>query len=105
MRITVKHLEAKVGIVNTLLGHPADPPYSTVGAVVLYQAYGGKGVHRYSNDGGGVNDLMGGCQTAGECARFLDGMITALRITRETEVTEKADTADDERLIRKYDSN
>lgn len=83
MRITPKHLEAKVGIVNTLLGFAADPPYSTVGAVVLYSAYGGKGVHRYSNECGGVADLMGGCQTAGECSRFLDGMITALRIARD----------------------
>lgn len=81
MRITAAHLEAKVLIINRLLGFTSDPPYPTPGAVMLYSAYGGRGVHRVSNPGGGREDLMGGCQPARECSRFLDGMIAALRIT------------------------
>lgn len=83
MRITVKHLEGKVRIVNGLLGFPDDVAYSTPGTVALYQACGGYAVHRYSNREGGASDLMGGCHTARECAQFLSGMIAALRVRQE----------------------
>lgn len=84
MRITRKHLEAKVGIVNRLLGFGDDhPPYSTIGAVTLYGAYGGHGVHQWCNDAGGCSDLMGHCGTANEANYFLSGMIAALRIATE----------------------
>lgn len=81
MRITAAHLEAKVSTINRLLGFASGAPYPTPGAVLLYSAYGGRGVHRVSNTAGGQEDLMGGCQPARECSRFLDGMIAALRIT------------------------
>ena len=84
MRITKSHLEGKVRTVNTLLGHGENPAYSTPGAITLYMAYGGYGVHRYSEHGrGAVSDLMGGCQTARECGRFLDGMIATLYELRD----------------------
>lgn len=83
-RITGAHLQGKVDTVNRLLGVDPDAPYSTVGKVVLSGAYGGHGVHRYVNTSGGVSDLMGGHFPAREAARFLDGMIQALYIIRET---------------------
>lgn len=79
MRITAQHLEAKVGIVNGMLGY-SDPQWNTVGAIRLYRAYGGTGVHRVVTTGGGVSDLMG-LGTAREASQFLSGMIAALRIT------------------------
>lgn len=83
MRMTKACLQGKVRTINTLLGFEAEPAYDTQGSVVLYGAYGGHGVHRYSGGHGGVSDLMGGCQTARECARFLDGMIAALYAAEE----------------------
>lgn len=83
MRITDKQLEAKVGIVNRLLGNPEGAGYSTPGVVVLSGAYGGTGVHRYVNESGGVSDLMGGHFTKREADWFLQGIIVALRAVRE----------------------
>lgn len=82
-RMTDKVLEAKVSIINGMLGHPEGAGYNTPGLVVLYGAYGGTGVHRYSGRAGGVADLMGGVGTKREAALFLDGMIAALRIVQE----------------------
>ena len=76
-RITNKHLEAKIAIVNGLLGYE-DPAWNTVGAVHLYGAYGGTGVHRTMNEQGGVEALFP-LGTKRETATFLDGMITGLR--------------------------
>jgi hypothetical protein len=78
MRITKKHLEAKVAIVNGMLGYE-DPQWNTVGAVRLYGAYGATGVHRVVNMSGGVDSLME-LGTAREASQFLSGMIAALRI-------------------------
>jgi len=86
-RITNANLEGKIRSVNTLLGNDPDAPYSTIGLVHLYGAYGMTGVHRYANEHGGVSDLMGNLGTKREVATFLDGMITALRITQETTTT------------------
>jgi hypothetical protein len=82
-RITESHLQGKVDTVNRLLGNDPDAPYSTVGLVILSGAYGGTGVHRYSNTSGGVSDLMGALGSKREVALFLNGMIEALRITQE----------------------
>lgn len=87
MRMTKAILNAKVDNVNRLLGFdPTTNLYAVEGAITLYGAYGGYGVHRYSGGRGGVSDLMGGCQTAREAARFLDGMREALYIAREVHV-------------------
>ena len=84
MRITQTFLRAQVGVINGLLGFPDDAPAMTPGMVTLYSAYGGYGVHRYSEWGqGSVSDLMGGAGTARECSNFLAGMIAALRIASE----------------------
>lgn len=83
MRITRKHLEAKVGIINNMLGHDdVGAYYCAVGALRLYDAYGAHAVHRVVNTSGGVDDLSG-LGTARETAQFLSGMIAALRIKKE----------------------
>lgn len=86
MRITKSHVESKVGIVNGMLGFDtlADTPlpYNTVGAIRLYGAYGGYGVHRVMNEAGGVTELAP-IGTLREAAKFLDGMIAVLRIVRD----------------------
>lgn len=82
-RITRKHVEAQVDIVNRLLGHPDDWSWKTDGAVVIGSAYGGYAVHRYTGTSGGVTDLMGGYLTLRDASRFLSGMIAALRIAQE----------------------
>lgn len=84
MRITDEHLQGKVNIVNRALGFdPETNRYNTVGAVQLYGAYGSTGVHRVSNEHGGVSQLCG-LGTKREVALFLDGMIQALRIVQES---------------------
>jgi hypothetical protein len=50
MRLTQKHVEAKVEILNSLLGFE-DPQYLTVGSIRLDGAYGGWAIHRVMNDG------------------------------------------------------
>jgi hypothetical protein len=80
MRITRKHVKAKVSTLNSMLGYGENPKYPTPGAIRLYSAYDAWTIHRVVNDAGGVSDLMGGMGTLRECARFLDGMIQALRI-------------------------
>ena len=80
MRMTKKHLEAKVSIVNGMLGHE-DPQWNTIGALHLYCAYGATGVHQTMNTSGGVNSLME-LGTMREASHFLSGMIAALRIAQ-----------------------
>lgn len=81
MRITVKHLEAKVVVVNALLGH-TDPQWNTVGSVKLYSAYGATAVHRVVNTSGGCT-VLSELTTMREISRFLDGLITGLRVSAE----------------------
>lgn len=79
-RITDKFLQARVNTVNRMLGFdPASVTWNTVGAVVLYGAYGATAVHRVSNTSGGVSDLSG-LGTKREISFFLAGMIEALRV-------------------------
>jgi len=100
MRITRKHLEAKVSIVNGMIGHD-DPQYNERGALVLSGAYGcleilpegweiflglGWDVHQYVGEAGGVNSLIGYHAPAKEASQFLSGMIAALRIAQEAKV-------------------
>jgi hypothetical protein len=82
-RITDANLEGKIRSINTMLGNDPDAPYSTIGLVHLYGAYGMTGVHRYANEHGGASDLMQKLGTKREVATFLDGMIAALRIAQE----------------------
>lgn len=82
--MTQRHVEAKVGIVNRMLGFDPDSiEYLTVGAIRLDGAYGGWAVHRVVNEHGGCSDLTGGHGPLREAAEFLDGMIAALRIVEE----------------------
>jgi hypothetical protein len=85
MRISKSHVEAKIGIVNGMLGHD-DPQWNTIGALRLYGAYGGYGVHRTMSESGGITELAP-IGTLREAAQFLSGMIAALRIARDEQVT------------------
>lgn len=81
MRITIAELEELVRNVNTMIGIDRDAPHNTVGAVRLYRAYGGVGVHQVVTTGGGVTDLLA-VGKARETYFFLRGMVTGLRTTR-----------------------
>lgn len=81
-RITKSHVEAKIKIVNSMLGLE-EVTYSTIGSVQLDGAYGGYAVHRVVNEFGGISDLTGGHYTLRETEHFLSGMIAAIRITKE----------------------
>lgn len=80
MRITRKHLQAKVDVINDMLGHD-DPQYNTVGSIQLYHSLA-YSVHRVHNDAHAVESLSEGL-TASEAGQFLSGMIAALRISSE----------------------
>ena len=83
MRMTRKHLEAKVDIVNSMLGFDPDAlEYNTIGSIQLYSAYGATQIHRVVNDAHAV-DALSTLGTMRETAEFLSGMIAALRITQE----------------------
>jgi len=83
MRITKSHVEAKVSIVNGMLGFDR-VEWNTVGALRLDGAYGGHAVYRIASESGGVSDLTGGHGTLREASEFLSGMIAALRIAQES---------------------
>lgn len=78
-RITNGILEAKVKIINEALG-TVTPAWNVIGTVRLYGAYGSTAVHRVMNTSGGVESISP-LGTKREVAMFLDGMISALRIT------------------------
>jgi hypothetical protein len=86
MRVTRKHLEAKIGIINGMLGFDPDGGenggYNHKGFLNLYSAYGGYQVHQYIGESGAVNSLSN-LGSAREVAEFLSGMIAALRIVKE----------------------
>lgn len=82
MKITRKFLQARVDIVNGMLGFDVDAlEYNTIGSIQLCSAYGATAVHRVVNDAHGVEAI---CElgTAREAASFLSGMIAALRIAQ-----------------------
>jgi hypothetical protein len=85
MRYTRSVVQAHIDNVNRLLGFdPETVQYNTVGALRLYSAYDAWTVHRVSNDGAGVSDVMGRLTTLREVALFLQGMREALYLVRET---------------------
>lgn len=76
-------MEAKVRIVNQLLGFDPDTvKYLTVGSVRLDGAYGGWAIELVNNEQGGVHNLTGGHDTAGKTTEFLSGMIAGLRLAK-----------------------
>ena len=80
MRYTKTFLRHQVDVINAMLGNNSDAIYRP-GAIVLYSAYGGYGVHRISAHGSGRDTLLP-CVSSRECARFLAGMIAAVEISR-----------------------
>jgi hypothetical protein len=78
MRITQSHVEAKVSILNGMLGFD-DPQYNTVGSIQLYAGSGAYSVHRVITEGHAVSSLSE-CVTLREASQFVSGMIAALRL-------------------------
>ena len=56
---TIQDLNLKVEKLNTLLGFPAKPEYSTVGSFSLDWAYGGVRLIRYTSENGTEMDPVG----------------------------------------------
>lgn len=80
-RMTAAHVEAKIGILNDMLGI-ASPAWNVPGTIELAGAYGGYAIHRVCTTGHGVTDLTG-YQSLRECAAYVSGMIEAIRTLRE----------------------
>lgn len=64
-RVSIKTLEAIVARINRMTGSPMEPYtrgprglVANVGNYHLSGAYGGYALHRMSNDGGGVSDVL-----------------------------------------------
>ena len=79
MRITKSVLDGQIDLVNRLVGNDPEADRNTIGAVRLYGAYGGVGVHQVMSDGGGVTTLFP-VSTSRETYNFLQGLITGLRL-------------------------
>ena len=80
MRVTKAHVEAKIGILNKILGFE-NVKWNTVGTVRLYGYHGGYQIHVVSNVHGGVNTIMHGGSLR-EASEFVSGMIAGIRIER-----------------------
>jgi len=95
MRITRKHLDAKIGILNRMLDAPEasyikqeDGRYKAqIGNYCLEQSLTGYQIHRISNDGGGVSCPFGHwTMTAKEVCLQLEAAISMIRIMEEAKV-------------------
>ena len=93
MRITKKHLQAKIDTVNHLLFNSTETHTigedkslkPIVGRFILSQAYGGYDVCSYANEGGGVHSYLHGHGPAREANEFLRGFISALQVKKDLE--------------------
>jgi hypothetical protein len=78
MRITRKHVDAKLQIINDMLG--TNPrAWNVIGTIELYSTLGAYSIHRVTTTSGGVESLTT-VGTLREASEFLSGMIAALRI-------------------------
>lgn len=80
MRINQAHVQAKIDILNRMLGFE-DAKHSTVGSVHLYGDGSGWKLHLMMNEHGGVTSLTQ-TGTLRETAAAVQGMIAATRIAR-----------------------
>lgn len=85
MRITKKHLQAKIDTINNILFDSEETHIQTSegwkslkGRFILSQAYGGYDVCKYVSEGGGEHSFMNGHGPAREANEFLRGFISAL---------------------------
>ncbi|AKL88270.1 hypothetical protein GMA3_93 [Gordonia phage GMA3] len=76
MRMTRKHVQAKIDRINKRIGFDT-VEHNTVGAIQLRGMNGGYLVDRICNESGGINVLYSG--SLRECAAFIDGMIAMPR--------------------------
>ena len=81
-RITDKHLQAKIDLLNKITNSPAAPYVdgkAQIGNYHLSHAYGGVCLHRMFNDGGGVTSpLSTGHVAKRELAGLLDAFIAGI---------------------------
>ena len=90
MRITKKHLEAKVQTINNLLDRPKTPYTrvdgklkANIGNFSLSMAYGGYSVHEMTNEQGGVSTIINiGHIPARELALLLDGFVAGIMVNK-----------------------
>lgn len=80
-RITVKQLKNQIEQLNVASGFDPNPPYSTVGAYTLSQAYGGYALHKWTNEHGGISDMSGGHGTAREASDDITKLITKVTLS------------------------
>lgn len=92
MRVTKKHLEAKIDTINKMLFNDGathvlrDGKFiPLLGRYILSSAYGGYSVESYANEAGGVNHACGlfGHIPAREVGIALDGFIDGLKTQKE----------------------
>jgi len=90
MRITIKKIETRVQYLNELTESPLstytkdkdDKFTANIGNFHIYQAYGSTGIHRISNQGGGVTTIIG-LGTKKECYNQLNALIKGIEIAKE----------------------
>ena len=83
MRITEKMLELQVQRLNRDAGFPGKVGYSTIGAYVLDYAYGGVALHRYTNERGGIEDILGGHCPKRELFNLIRAYALGIRVGEE----------------------
>ena len=86
MRITEKHLQAKIDYLNKITNSPAASYIdgkAQIGNYHLSHAYGGVCLHRMYNDGGGVSSpLSTGHIPKRELAGLLDAFIAGITLEK-----------------------
>lgn len=90
-RITDKHLQAKIDLLNRITNSPAAPYakdgdkyVAQVGNYHLSHAYGGVCLHRMHNDAGGVSSPLSTYHvTKRELAGLLDAFIAGINAKQE----------------------
>lgn len=93
-RITDKHLEFKVELINGALNRPAKPwnretRKANIGNFHISSAYGGVCLHEMANDGGGVHDVFScGHVPKRELLYRMDAMLAGIREAYENEYAE-----------------
>lgn len=80
MRITNSHVEAKIDILNRMLGFE-NSEWNTIGSIHLYRDACGSKLHLVMNEHGGVASLTE-TGTLRETAAAVQGMIAATRIAQ-----------------------
>lgn len=87
MRVTQKHLEAKLDWLNNLTGMPTasytrnakGKLTANIGNYHLYHVHGGMALHQMMNESGGIRDVFPGLHTKRELAELIDAYIMGVK--------------------------